>query len=749
MATITRYPTGDESASGTWTVYPTSPTTKWDKVDEVTADNDSTYIEGASTGAYACSTFSAFDVPAGATISEVRVYYTMRKTGTPVASGYPCIKTGTTQRIGTASGNPTQSYVGYSAAWTTNPATSAAWEVDEVNGTDAETTHRLTAFGVGGSDMSPSLRFTQVYCVVTYTIDRTATGSLKLQSPIIGGTATNVPPARSADAAFKLQLPVVTGTATNVPPAREGNGGLAAQLPLIGGAATNAPPSVDRTADGGLKLQLPILGGAATNVPPARSADGVLKLQLPLLGGTATNAAGVRTNLCTAPSFELDTNTDGLADNWSKNYWGDGTNTAVRVSSLVTGGRSYAQRMYGQNVAEDWKGANLGCELTGIGSIAEGDDVTASIYLLGSLVGTNITISVSIEWRNSGYGWIGTTDGGNIRSSLDPDDPLRFSVAGVAPANASMCKLLVNIGSICDDDSWDFVADCALLEKTDTLDDYFDGETPDGGGWEYAWLGTTDASISTATATGAGDDRTATGSLRVPLPLLGGTATNTPPARAADGSLGVQLPLLGGTATNVPPARSGSGGLTTQLPLMVGTGTNVPPARSASGGLRVQLPLFAGTATAAEVRSAEGGLRLQLPSLGGTATVERLASGGLALSLPLLGGTATNTPPARTAAGGFTVPLPSLGGTATATAAAAPRTASGGLKLQLPVISGHVLGPNLDLVATLCPNGWRATTQREGFAGELVGVPWQARMVREGFKAETQPEGWQATTRRD
>ncbi len=291
MATQQRVPTGDDSVSSTFTLYPTSPTTRYDKVDDAigSPDDDSTYIEGTNNaGGYACFTFAAFTIPAGSTIQSVAVTYRAKETGVGASSSYGCIKTGTTQR--TSSGaDPGGSYSDRTVTWTTNPATSAAWQVDEVNGTDSETTHRLTAFGIGGTDWAPDTRFTQVYCTVTYTEpSASASGSLKPQLPLLGGTATNVPPARSASGSLKPQLPLLGGTATNVPPARSASGGLALQLPLLGGTATNAAAAA-RSAAGGLRAQLPLFGGTGTNTPPARSASGSLAVQLPLFSGTATN----------------------------------------------------------------------------------------------------------------------------------------------------------------------------------------------------------------------------------------------------------------------------------------------------------------------------------------------------------------------------------------------------------------------------------------------------------------------------
>lgn len=120
---------------------------------------------------------------------------------------------------------------------------------------------------------------------------RTADGVLKVQLPLMTGTATNAPPSRSATIAFRHQPPLFTATATNVPPARAADTAFRIQAPLVSGQATNvtAPP---RAGDAIQRVQLPLFTATATNVPPPpRSATTAFRVQTLLMTATATNVA--------------------------------------------------------------------------------------------------------------------------------------------------------------------------------------------------------------------------------------------------------------------------------------------------------------------------------------------------------------------------------------------------------------------------------------------------------------------------
>jgi hypothetical protein len=170
-----RFPTGDYSSSGTWTVSPANPTTKWDKVDEDPHDSDSTYLtlgttSGTPTG-YALFSFSpAFSVPAGATNIDLTIGYVARDdpSGSSGNNLSAAIRAGGTDYLTTDAGaNPGNSYALRTYSFATNPKTSSAWTVDDINGTGS---NPIQAFGVNSSDANRPIRITQVYAQVSYTI---------------------------------------------------------------------------------------------------------------------------------------------------------------------------------------------------------------------------------------------------------------------------------------------------------------------------------------------------------------------------------------------------------------------------------------------------------------------------------------------------------------------------------------------------------------------------------------------------
>jgi hypothetical protein len=165
-ATQTALPSGDGVVTGSgWSVFPSSPTTKFDKMDDpvVSPDGDSSYIQNSNNAVSALFTYSAFTVPAGSTITDVTVHYNAEYTGaTPHTAS--AIYVNSVEYNGSLI-TPSATYADYSDTWSTNPSTSAAWTVADVNGTGA---HPLTQFGVYGEN-SKGKRWTQVYMVVTYT----------------------------------------------------------------------------------------------------------------------------------------------------------------------------------------------------------------------------------------------------------------------------------------------------------------------------------------------------------------------------------------------------------------------------------------------------------------------------------------------------------------------------------------------------------------------------------------------------
>lgn len=183
MATMTRTPTGDHGSYSQWDALGAGS-----KYVEVAAvgepDDDTSYIYTATAYKRQLFTFSAFTVPAGATIESVTV--TIRCRGASVsAEARPTILAGS---ILAATGSKlyTTSYSEKAQAWATNPATSSAWTVDEINGTSGST---LNGFGVQSEDAN-EIRCTQVTCTVTYT--EAAASFARPSSDVAGGTFRSI-----------------------------------------------------------------------------------------------------------------------------------------------------------------------------------------------------------------------------------------------------------------------------------------------------------------------------------------------------------------------------------------------------------------------------------------------------------------------------------------------------------------------------------------------------------------------------
>lgn len=172
MATQTRYATADEAATGTWTVTPTSPATHYDKIDEQGTPDDADFITGTGlTGGRARSTytFTAFTVPTGSSSISVAVRRRSQAAGNGSEIHASAIKVGGTY-YDSAGANLGTTWTDADDTWATNPKSALDWTVDDVNGVGA---NALQAFGASSSDVTPNVRWSQVYISVTYTLPAT------------------------------------------------------------------------------------------------------------------------------------------------------------------------------------------------------------------------------------------------------------------------------------------------------------------------------------------------------------------------------------------------------------------------------------------------------------------------------------------------------------------------------------------------------------------------------------------------
>ncbi len=106
-----------------------------DKVDEVTSDDDTTYIETNNNNWMEdlFNTTNHSSQTAGGTINYVKVYIVARSTANSTqTNAYVHIKTNGTEDNGTSE-NMTTSYATYSNQWNVNPQTSSAWTWSEID----------------------------------------------------------------------------------------------------------------------------------------------------------------------------------------------------------------------------------------------------------------------------------------------------------------------------------------------------------------------------------------------------------------------------------------------------------------------------------------------------------------------------------------------------------------------------------------------------------------------------------------
>lgn len=171
MSTLYLRPNGAGDYTNIPIQYPNS-TYHWDKVDEASPDDDTTYVRCASTtqykDAYALEDAS---IPSGSTINSVRVYFRW-KYESLTASTYcqPFLRLGTNETAGTEVSNI--------ADWTTFSEILArpgggTWSIGDISGLQVAIGGRV---GTGGT--GPAMRCTQVYVEVDYTL------SITIDSPL-------------------------------------------------------------------------------------------------------------------------------------------------------------------------------------------------------------------------------------------------------------------------------------------------------------------------------------------------------------------------------------------------------------------------------------------------------------------------------------------------------------------------------------------------------------------------------------
>ena len=221
MATQTRYPTSNYSigtgADGYVFSYDgwTTGNSCYTCVDEASVDyNDfvSWYwnygMGGKSWTAEANSAvlfgFSAFSIPAGVTVNSITLYYrTQGYSSNATMGGYGRIRVNGSDYD--SSVDHTVDWTNNSKAWTTNPNTSAAWTVDDVNGSGSHPLQYIGYYNDGGTYAYWDGKYTtyyyynmevsQLYVVVDYslaapTVTTSAVSSIDIHTATGNGNVT-------------------------------------------------------------------------------------------------------------------------------------------------------------------------------------------------------------------------------------------------------------------------------------------------------------------------------------------------------------------------------------------------------------------------------------------------------------------------------------------------------------------------------------------------------------------------------
>lgn len=161
MATDTRNPTSDGTVTGTWSGSAGSRYT-------VVADYPD--AAGRLTAGTATSTiqfgYSAFTVPAGSTSISVQVQYYDGEAANGTNNVGGRIVVGGTAYNATTHNPSGTTGTARSDNWATNPKSTVAWTVDDVNGVG---TNALQGFGINSTDSNPTFFIGSIRLQVTYT----------------------------------------------------------------------------------------------------------------------------------------------------------------------------------------------------------------------------------------------------------------------------------------------------------------------------------------------------------------------------------------------------------------------------------------------------------------------------------------------------------------------------------------------------------------------------------------------------
>jgi hypothetical protein len=292
VATQTRNPTSDEATSGTLSG---SAGTRYTLVDDHPDSAGTDALSFGTATAQITFGFSVFSIPAGSTSISVQVLYYDGEAANGANNCGGRLKVGTNY-FNAATHNPSgTTYTSRNDNWATNPDTTAAWTVDQINGVGS---NALAAFGIGSTDSNPAFRVSSVQLQVTYTAPSSsgdaATSATAQTSAAAGSVTTSGTAATSASA----QTSALSGAST------------------VAGALASVASGQVTAADGTVEdLGGDITGTAATQASAQTSAasgataiSGALatsaSVQVSAASGTAT-IAGVTATASSAQTSSL------------------------------------------------------------------------------------------------------------------------------------------------------------------------------------------------------------------------------------------------------------------------------------------------------------------------------------------------------------------------------------------------------------------------------------------------------------
>jgi hypothetical protein len=172
VATVTVRPISDDVVQFPQ-IYPTTPTTHYDKVDETTPNDGTDYVSAAASDGLT-HTFRDFynkqatGIPSGSTINSVTIYIRYQGYKTTLGKIGSCatsIKLGTNTKDGSVT-TGTPLWYTKSDTYTTNPWTSAAWTLTDVENLKIGCMGN-DVYDTGGEESAPSI--STVWLVIDYT----------------------------------------------------------------------------------------------------------------------------------------------------------------------------------------------------------------------------------------------------------------------------------------------------------------------------------------------------------------------------------------------------------------------------------------------------------------------------------------------------------------------------------------------------------------------------------------------------